>query len=52
MEEDGERGREREKENTLLPFVLYKSEVVFLSRRLTLFPHTLSGITLMSGKKK
>lgn len=39
------------KESTLLPIFLYKAEVVFVRGRLTLFPHRLRKITLMSGNK-
>lgn len=44
--ERGRRGRRREgtEESALLQFVLYKAEVVFLSGRLTLFPHRLSKL--------
>lgn len=43
---EGRREREGEKEeNKLLQFVLYKSEVVFLSGRLTLFLHRAKQIT-------
>lgn len=44
----GEGGSKGEKESTLLQFVLYKSEAVFLSRR---FPQA-EQITLMSGNKE
>lgn len=37
----GEGGSKGEKESTLLQFVLYKSEAVFLSRK---FPHKLSKL--------
>lgn len=44
----GERGNERKteggREGKLLQFVLYKSEAVFLSGRLTLFPRRLSKL--------
>lgn len=49
-EREGKRGKERKKEgggmkeSTLLQFVLYKSEVVFLGGRLTIFPHGLSNL--------
>lgn len=39
-----ERKREGEREHTLLQFVLYKPELVFLSGRLTLFPQRLSKL--------